>query len=276
MSGDFAKRLAELDPALTPEAIDAAYALYAPYVVDARVDQSDIAYGPDPRQKLDLYLPRDRRGAPGPAPLLLFVPGGGFTGGDKARPGEPFHGNVGRWAAERGAVAAVMNYRLAPDHPFPAGAEDVSEAAAWLRVHAGELGGDPGRLILMGHSAGASHVADCLVDDALRPDGLAAAVLVSGVYQPAAAPVSAGRAAYYAGPAEPALPRLATLDLPLVVAVAERDPELFRLEARALAEARGGAPHVGVDHTHITLVACLGAGPSSFGRMLAAELGLNP
>jgi carboxylesterase type B len=79
-------------------------------------------------------------------------------------------------------VGAVMNYRLAPDHPWPAGSEDVGAAVDWLRAHAAQHGGDPQRIVLLGTSAGAVHVAGFL---RLRPDHgdlVRGAVLLSGLY----------------------------------------------------------------------------------------------
>jgi acetyl esterase/lipase len=134
---------------------------------------TDIAYGPLARQRLDLYSPADTAGA---SPLLLFVHGGVWSGGDKAQ-----FAWLGRRLARQGLSVAVANYRLSPAVRHPAHAQDVAAAAAWLSRHGAEYGGDPQRIYLAGHSAGAHLVS--LV--ALDPAYLAAvghdATLIRGV-----------------------------------------------------------------------------------------------
>ncbi|WP_350356967.1 alpha/beta hydrolase, partial [Escherichia coli] len=71
-----------------------------------------------------------------------------------------------RWCARQGYIGVNVEYRLAPEAHYPAGAEDVAMALAWLRAHARAHGGDPGLIVLIGHSAGGSHVASCLSDPA--------------------------------------------------------------------------------------------------------------
>ena len=117
--------------------------------------------------------------------MLLFVHGGGFVGGDKHVPGTPFHDNIGAWAARHGMVGVTMTYRLAPQAPWPAGAEDVAAAVRWVRAHIGEYGGDPARLFLMGHSAGATHVSTYVAHPAIHGadgPGPAGLILSSGIY----------------------------------------------------------------------------------------------
>lgn len=107
----------------------------------------DIAYGPDPRQKLDLYVP-DRLA--GPAPVLLFFYGGAWQSGAKR-----LYRAFGRIFARQGIITAIADYRLYPQVRYPAFIEDGARAFAWLHVHAASHGGDPGRIFLCGHSAGA-------------------------------------------------------------------------------------------------------------------------
>jgi acetyl esterase/lipase len=107
----------------------------------------DLAYGADPRQKLDLYVPDKLTG---PAPVLLFFYGGGWTGGSKAR-----YFPFGQAFASKGIITAVADYRLYPQVRYPAFVEDGAQAFAWLHAHATGYGGDPNRLFLAGHSAGA-------------------------------------------------------------------------------------------------------------------------
>ncbi|NKZ07622.1 alpha/beta hydrolase [Actinomadura latina] len=86
----------------------------------------------------------------GPLPGLVYIHGGGFALGSV----DLYHDDATAIAAEVGAVVVSVEYRLAPEHPFPAGLEDCYAALAWTASHAGELGIDPGRLAVGGESAG--------------------------------------------------------------------------------------------------------------------------
>ena len=130
----------------------------------------DIAYGPDSAQRLDLSVP----GAPG-FPTVIFVHGGSLTSGDKA---DEDYGAVCAPFPAAGIACANVNYRLAPGHPWPAQAEDVAAAVAWVRKNIGARGGDPERLFLLGHSSGATLVALVAADPRyLAAEGLMTAAL---------------------------------------------------------------------------------------------------
>ena len=102
------------------------------------------AEGPLPAR---LYVPT---GAPAVTPLLVFFHGGGMIYGDLDS-----HDAVCRYVAERAGVRVLaVDYRLAPEHPFPAGVDDASAAYAWIAERAGDFGGDPARLAVGGDSAG--------------------------------------------------------------------------------------------------------------------------
>jgi acetyl esterase len=138
----------------------------------------DARYGSDERQRLDIYEPEAP--AAGPRSLLLLMPGGGFIRGDKAE-----RENFGQRFAREGIVTVVANYRLAPLHQWPAGAEDVIGAYQWVRQNAARLGVDLKRIFLAGESAGAAHVAAATLVRRFHPkEGLhiAGTVLISGVY----------------------------------------------------------------------------------------------
>jgi acetyl esterase len=83
-------------------------------------------------------------------PLIVYFHGGGFVFGD-LRGGDWICGSV---AHDLGAVVVSVGYRLAPQHPFPAGVDDCFAGLVWAAAHAGELGADPGRIGVMGESAG--------------------------------------------------------------------------------------------------------------------------
>jgi acetyl esterase/lipase len=112
-------------------------------VRDTAVPGSDGA----PEVPVRIYTPRDREGA---LPGLIYLHPGGFVSGSVAG----FHANTSRIAAEVGAVVVSVEYRLAPEHPFPAGLEDCYAALTWTAEHAAELGIDPDRIGVAGESAG--------------------------------------------------------------------------------------------------------------------------
>lgn len=145
----------------------------------ARV-QMNLPYGPDPRQLLDVYAPTTSTNKP--MPVMVFVHGGGFVKGDKDQGGGLF-ANVMHEFARAGYLSVNVEYRLAPDAVWPAGAEDVRDAVRWVHAQAAEYGGDPERIFLFGHSAACAHCASAAWDHRLRPDGkglpLAGLILVS-------------------------------------------------------------------------------------------------
>jgi acetyl esterase/lipase len=203
------------------------------------------------------------------APVLVFVHGGGFLRGEKSSPDHPFSAHVGRWAARQGMLGVVINYRLAPDHVFPAGGEDVGAVTDWLRANAARHGGDPERIVLVGTSAGAVHIATHL---ALRgAGGLAGAVLLSGLY--GATPIEA-QDSHYVKPEHleawgQLIEKVAAADLPLLVACAEFDPPRFQAETLALLqrrlEVRGAMPrsHFASGHNHYSIAVHLGSSRDS-------------
>ena len=147
---------------------------------DGVIITKDLAYGADPRQVLDVYRPTACSGVP----VVIFVHGGAYTSSDKDI-GEPY-GNVATWFARAGMLGINANYRLAPAAKWPAGAEDVRGMVAWAKANAAHYGGDPNRIFLVGHSAGATHVSAYIFDKALQPPegpGVAGAVLISGRYR---------------------------------------------------------------------------------------------
>lgn len=234
-------------------------------VVEPLRDQS---YGPDPRHRLDVFSPGAPGAGLGARPVLVFVHGGGFVGGDKTRPGAFFYDNIGQWAARSGLVGVNITYRLAPQHAFPAVVEDIATALAWVRANIASHGGDPARIVLMGQSAGAAHVGDYLAAHAAAP-GVASAMLVSGVHDVASYPASPTTAAYHG--TDPvklaqrsAIPGLTRLTIPLFLASAELEPRPFqeqvaRLNA-ALCLAGRCPPYLHMaGHNHFSTVFAIGS-----------------
>jgi acetyl esterase/lipase len=105
------------------------------------------AYGPAPRQKLDVYVPRRQAGG---APVAVFFYGGAWDSGRRQD-----YNWVGRALASRGFVTMVADYRLYPEVRYPDFLQDGALAVRWAADNAGRFGGDPERIVLVGHSAGA-------------------------------------------------------------------------------------------------------------------------
>jgi acetyl esterase/lipase len=234
------------------------------------VSQVDIAYGPHDRHRLDLYQPQ----GDGLAPILVFVHGGGFLKGDKGGAEDWPNANVGRMAAQAGFLGVVINYRLAPDNVWPAGAEDVASVVAWLKGQAASYGGDPDRIVLMGTSAGAVHVAGYL--KLAGAQAIRAAILLSGLY--GYTPIDDrdtfyyGQAALY--PDRMPLDAVASTTLPLLLACAEFDPPRFQAEFLGLMQDRldrhGAMPRAFIHsgHNHYSMAMHLGTAD----RRLADEI----
>jgi len=221
-----------------------------------------VPTGPDPLQKIDVFEPS----AKGPArPVMIFVHGGGFVRGDKNTTD-----NMLVWAVDHGMVGVDVDYRLAPKDPWPAGAEDLKAAVAWTRDHIAEHGGDPDRIILWGHSAGANHVEDYVGHAELHgPEwaGVRGAIIMSPFYaagssEPPGAAGARGGNPYYgtdtslSGEAA-ANARMQKVSIPIYLVNAEYDPPFMLAYGESLDKALtdAGKPHgrqVLKDHGHLS------------------------
>ena len=117
---------------------------------------ADLAYGTDPRQKLDVYTPLSTKS---PAPVVVFFYGGNWNSGARSE-----YRFVGEALASRGMVAVLADYRLYPQVRYPGFIEDCAQAVAWTLQEVRRFGGDPGRVYMMGHSAGAYNAAMVALD----------------------------------------------------------------------------------------------------------------
>ena len=221
----------------------------------------DAAFGPDPRQRIDVYAPA-RLPASG-VPVIVFFYGGSWSSGTKS--GYSF---VGRALAARGFVVAIPDYRLVPQIRYPAFLADNAAAVRWVRAHVAAEGGDPDRLVLAGHSAGAYDAAMLALDprwlgadckavrgliglagpyDFLPFDGPVVRATFGGVSDP----VSTQPVSHVAAGAPPAF--LATGDKDDTVLPKNSDSLAAKLRASGVAVERQRYPNVG----HVGLVTAI-------------------
>lgn len=233
MSEDLAWQLLELGRVIDPPKTAAIYAPMQqkePYA-GVKVER-DVKYGPAERNLLDVFVPETGAGN---RPVLIYVHGGAFVGGNKRNPGSPFYDNIMLWAAKNGFVGVNTTYRLAPASPWPAGAEDLASVVQWVSEKIAARGGDGARIYLMGQSAGAVHVANYVSHPEfhkVKGGGLAGAILVSGIYDLTGSPLGNAELAYFGSdPAHYAerssLKGLAESKTPLMITAAELDPPRF-------------------------------------------------
>lgn len=131
------------------------------------VRATDQAYGPEARQRLDVYRPRAVRQG---APVVVFLYGGRWQSGSKDE-----YRLLGDALTRRGMVAVIPEYRLYPAVRFPGWVQDAARAVRWARDNAARYGGDPDHLIVVGHSAGAHTAALLALDERwLREAGVPA------------------------------------------------------------------------------------------------------
>ncbi|WP_326539287.1 alpha/beta hydrolase [Pseudorhodoferax sp.] len=255
-------------------------ALLAPLEAGGPAIDRDLAYGTAQRQVLDVHF--DPRWQPGTRDVVVFLHGGAFVRGRKSVNGRVYD-NVAHWFARQGIVGVNVEYRLAPQAPYPAGAQDVAQAFRWVQRHIARYGGRPDRIFLMGHSAGGCHVASAVFDPAVAAIAgaeLAGAVLVSARLRADVLPDNPnadGVRAYFGADAalyeqrSPAS-HVQTSNVPLLVAVAQyENPHLDRygeeFYQRALQPPRTALTRfVRLDlHNHTSIVAHFGSGEDSLG-----------
>jgi triacylglycerol lipase len=261
-----------------PEVLGQTIAHWAPRVVahsSGGQEIDDIVYGEHQRHRLDVFPAAGKGGAP----IVLFVHGGGFVSGDK-QVSPVFYSNVGKYFASHGMVGTCMNYRLAPTGGWPAAAQDLERAVAWLLERGDLYGGDPRRLTVIGQSAGACHVATWLFDPTMQggsQEKIAAAVLMSGFYE-ASEPLTPGQKAYFGDDSavyalRSPLTHAGATSRPTLITCAEHDPAYLRRQSRDLHVALSESPHAGrlVDfpgHNHVSPLMSLGSDDDTVGAVL--------
>jgi len=207
----------------------------------------DVKYGPAERNLLDVFMPEAASSA---RPVLIFVHGGAFTAGNKRTGASPFYDNIMLWAVKNGFVGINTTYRLAPQSPWPAAAEDLGAVVQWVADNIASHGGDPGHVFLMGHSAGAVHVATYVSHPEfhkVKGGGLAGAIMVSGIYDLTAGVGDPERAYFGTDPSvyaeRSSMKGLVATKLPLMIASAEQDPAPFHRHFDLLKEAACKGAH---------------------------------
>jgi acetyl esterase/lipase len=233
MPPEIAKRLAELGRIIDPPETRKLYAPLQPTepYFGVRIER-DLKYGPAERNRLDVFMPQNVTSG---RPVLIFVHGGAFVGGNKRMADSPFYDNIMLWAAKNGFIGVNITYRLAPQFSWPAGAEDVASAVAWVSKEIAERGGDPSRIYLMGHAAGAIHVASYVSHPEfykVKNGGLKGAIMASAIYDLTSAPLTDPKKAYFGSDtsryaSESSLPGLLRTNIPLMAVSSELDPQGF-------------------------------------------------
>ena len=218
----------------------------------------DIAYGPDPLNRFDIFTP----GAAQPAnrTVVIYVHGGGFERGDKRQAGTAFYDNLMLWVAQQGMVGVNIDYRLAPKNAWPAAHEDLAAVMRWVKANIAQYGGDPNRVVLWGQSAGASLIAGYLAHPQFygaAGHGVKGAILNSGFYD------NGGMGSNYFGkdPKELAerssVEGMKKLNIPLLISHTEVDLPDAILQADAVKKALCDVGHcptylVLKDHSHMS------------------------
>lgn len=248
-------------------------------VSESIVSTMDLAYGVHARQKLDLYLPEISTAGSTTLPVVIFIHGGGFTRGDKSS-----GANIAGYFADKGIAAISANYRFPPEHTWPSGAEDVGDMIQWVHRNASDYGIDAERIFLMGHSAGAGHVASYVFFEEFQvfEDGVAGALLVSGptyeldlvLNEEGIALAFDGEAAYFGRDLSQyasmsSIKNIAGRKIPLLIAYAENDTPNIQIENAALIQAVFERDKIlptviqGIGHDHMSIGQHLEAGQDS-------------
>lgn len=207
----------------------------------------DLAYGAEPEQVLDVFVPRDRSGAPGPLPVLFFVHGGGWSNGSKA-----WCSFMAPALARLPAILVCPSYRLFPTVDYPVPVMDCLQALRWVAGHADSLGADRDRIVVGGHSAGGQIAALMAMqagwqrEAGLAPGCIRGCFCVSTTFNRRMVNPKVGEAFVPPGPVEAIQP-----DSPLAIAAPVTTPFLITW---------GGAEDARLERTAQAMLAKLRAG----------------
>ena len=262
-----------MSPEATREHIQAHYiALLKQRERDSFSIEMDIVCGPHERHRLDVHVPKAK--SESLRPVVMFFFGGGFVQGHKNQHGPWIYGNVPDFFARNGMIGINGNYRLAPEHAWPAGAQDVATAVAWARENVRAYGGDPDKIFIAGHSSGATHVATYALRPELHPasgPGIAGVMILSGGFYLTPEKPDPNHLAYY-GPVE-LWPTRALIphakwgdNFDIFISTAELEPYSFNRSFTAMVDAltqrSGRMPRIAhfLGHNHFSEQMAIGTG----------------
>lgn len=275
---ELGRRWGEDIPGHVRAMMDAFSALLADSPKDGVEVSRDIAYGSHARQQLDVF--RGTQG--GLRPVVIFVHGGAFVDGQRDRTPEVYS-NVLYYFARHGVVGVNMEYRLAPEHRYPSGSQDVALAVQWVHRNIAQHGGDAQRIFLIGHSAGAAHAGSYAYDRRLQPasgPGIAGLVVLSGRVRAETLPENPNARkveAYYG--ADPALhascspvSHVSADSVPTMIGIGEYENPLLDVHCaelfQRLAAAKRRAPRLVwlAGHNHTSVIAHFNTAEERLGR----------
>jgi acetyl esterase/lipase len=205
---------------------------------EARRVAVGAAYGPDQRHKLNVWAPRGKTGEA--LPVVIFFYGGGWSEGSRTD-----YGFAGAGYASKGFIAVLPDYRLVPSVRFPAFVDDGALAVKWVRDNIARYGGDPRRITVAGHSAGAYNAAMLALDPhflraaGVDPKIIRSAALLSGPFDFYPFTEARGRAAFgqWKTPAETQPVTFASRDTPpMFLAHGTNDRIVLSRNSKRLAE----------------------------------------
>jgi acetyl esterase/lipase len=195
-----------------------------------------LSYGPDAKQRVDVYTPPS---AVAQAPVALFLHGGVWQFGDRAA-----YRSMGEDLAKHGFVAFVASYRLAPAHKWPAQLDDAKAALALVAREAAKVGGDPKRIVVIGHSAGGQMAALLRGDPRVKALALFSGVFdlempldegqPDGGYASFVAPVFTKAQMAGASPLRARTETDARFDVPMLLVTSERDYRAMHAQTLAM------------------------------------------
>jgi acetyl esterase/lipase len=283
------RKIAAIGPKFDLDILEQTRKIYTPMVKKPKTTvqiTADIAYGSDSRQRLDVYRPASSKAEV----TIIYMPGGGFIGGDK-NSGGVFYSNLGNYFAGHGILTIVANYRLAPAATYPSGAQDVASVVAWAHANAKQYGGNPNRIVIYGQSAGSTHTASYLFDTQFQPasgPGVIASILMSGPYK-LAGELRAGLLAYFGSDPSTYNARsplthaaMGGAKIPLLLSVAEYDPSYLVTPtyelATALTQRDGKSPQFAFfkGHNHVSTVMSLGTEQDDIGTTIRTFIASLP
>lgn len=281
---ELARQIRSIGREVNPDTALATRNLIAPLVstlnpAEVKVE-SDLQYGTHERNRLDIYTPAS--GFEPGRPLLIFVHGGGFVAGDKQMEGTPFFANIGQWAVRNGCNAIMMTYRLAPIFQWPSGIEDIHHLMRFIRHEGSEHGIDTDCIFLMGQSAGAAHAASYVAHPEIYAPfghGLSGLILLSGIYNYTSMTVGHLERSYIGDDftlyeQRSSLNGLLNSNLPMLITLAENDPQLFEQQGLELLTAfqkkhKHLPPFIyGIGQNHMSVAMMLGLEGDLLGTQL--------